>query len=214
MKYTGMTWGMWILFKKSFCDNMVDTLGFDKQTAVKITIAAKQKYKDIIMNLPEFEKADQFKINLVNSAMFAAFYLNMPKKPSLDKMTEYYEKSMMTAPMKWFCQMSGKQKFSPKDINDMKKTAALRAAERNPYSWNMDFYEYKDGSGYEARFTKCGICTLMNELGISDVTPALCNLDYAMSKASGVSDFVRKYTLASGGPYCDCGYKNIHMRKN
>ena len=89
----------------------------------------------------------------------------------------------------------------------MKKTAKLRAADRNPYSWNMDFYEYADGSGYEARFTKCGICTLMKELGLYDLTPALCRLDYTMSEASGVTDFVREYTLASGGPYCDCGYK-------
>ena len=23
----------------------------------------------------------------------------------------------------------------------------------------------------------------------------------------GVSDFVREFTLVSGGPYCDCGYR-------
>ena len=86
-------------------------------------------------------------------------------------------------------------------------TAALKAADRNPYSWNMDYYEYPDGSGYEARFTKCGICTLTKELGLYDLTPALCRLDYAMSDAGGASEFVREYTLASGGPYCDCGYK-------
>ena len=28
-----------------------------------------------------------------------------------------------------------------------------------------------------------------------------------MSVAGGATDFVRQYTLASGGPYCDCGYK-------
>ena len=38
-------------------------------------------------------------------------------------------------------------------------------------------------------------------------TPALCRLDYTMSEAGGATDFVRQYTLASGGPYCDCGYK-------
>ena len=86
------------------------------------------------------------------------------------------------------------------------KTAALRAGDRNPYSWNMDFFEYEDGSGYEARFTTCGICTLMQALGLYDLTPALCHLDYTMSDAGGASDFVREYTLASGGPYCDCGY--------
>ena len=45
------------------------------------------------------------------------------------------------------------------------------------------------------------------EAGLYDLTPALCRLDYTMSEAGGVTDFVRQYTLASGGPYCDCGYK-------
>ena len=45
------------------------------------------------------------------------------------------------------------------------------------------------------------------ELGLYDLTPALCHLDYTMSEAGGVTNFVRQYTLASGGPYCDCGYK-------
>ena len=109
--------------------------------------------------------------------------------------------------MQWFCCKSGKSKFTAKDIAAMKATAALQAADRNPYSWNMEFYEYPDGSGYEGRFTRCGICVLMKELGLYDLTPALCHLDYTMSEAGGVTNFVRQYTLASGGPYCDCGYK-------
>ena len=43
--------------------------------------------------------------------------------------------------------------------------------------------------------------------GAVDLTPALCRLDYTMSEVSDVTDFVRQYTLATGGPYCDCGYK-------
>ena len=92
-------------------------------------------------------------------------------------------------------------------IQGMKDTAALRAADRNPYSWNMEYLPYPDGSGYEARFTTCGICTLMKELGLFDLVPAMCRLDYTMSEAGGASEFVREYTLASGGPHCDCGYK-------
>ena len=82
-----------------------------------------------------------------------------------------------------------------------------KATDRSPYSWSMEFYEYPDGSGYEGRFTKCGICVLMKKLGLYDLTPALCHLDYTMSESGGATDFVRQYTLASGGPYCDCGYK-------
>ena len=128
-------------------------------------------------------------------------------KAIIHDLPEYYAKSMMTKPMKWFCRRSGKSKFTEKDIAGMKAAAALRAADRNPYSWNMDFYEYPDGSGYEGRFTRCGICVLMKKLGLYDLTPALCRLDYTMSEAGGVTDFVRQYTLASGRAYCDCGYK-------
>lgn len=35
----------------------------------------------------------------------------------------------------------------------------MKAADRNPHSRNMEFYENLDGSGHEGRFTKCAICT-------------------------------------------------------
>lgn len=207
MKYAGMPLGMWVLFAGSFQKQLIAVLGYDKATAKQITKISKPKYKEIIAKLLEFEKTDRFKMNLVNCAIIGAFILSMPERPDVDILSDYYAKSMMTKPMKWFCRMSGKKKFTKKDIVGMKATAALRAADRNPYSWNMELYEYPDGSGYEARFSKCGICVLMKELGLYDLTPALCHLDFTMSEAGGVTDFVRRYTLASDGPYCDCGYK-------
>ena len=207
MRYTGMPMGMWMLFADSFRKHLSSVYGYDPETAKSITQKAKPQYKKIIRDLPEFEKTDRFKMNIVNCAMLSAFLLNLPEKPAAEKTAEYYRASMMIAPMKWFCWMSGKRKFSEKDIQGMKDTAALNAADRNPYSWNMEYLPYPDGSGYEARFSKCGICTLMRELGLFDLVPAMCALDYTMSEAGGASEFVRKYTLASGGPYCDCGYK-------
>ena len=207
MKYTGMPFGMWMLFAPSFRNQLTAVFGYGTNTAKAITKQAKTKYREIIAGLPEFEKGDRFKMNLVNCAMVGAFVLSMPERPDVEHLTVYYANAMMTKPMKWFCRMSGKSKFTEKDIAGMKATAALRAADRNPYSWNMEFYEYPDGSGYEGRFTKCGICVLMKQLGLYDLTPALCRLDYTMSQAGGVTDFVRQYTLASGGPYCDCGYQ-------
>ncbi len=207
MKYIGMPMGMWVLFRRSFREKMVSVLGYDERRAARITREAKPRYRKIIAKLPEFEKADRFKMNIVNCAMLSAFLLSMETMPPVEQLTEYYGQAMMIRPMKWFCRMSGKKKFSDKDIRGMKATAELKAADRNPYSWNMEFLPYPDGRGYEARFTKCGICTLMKELGLYEMVPAMCRLDYTMSEAGGVSDFVREYTLASGGPYCDCGYR-------
>ena len=184
MKYLGMPMGMWTMFAGSFQKQLTAVFGYDSDTAKGTAKNAKPKYKAIISDLPEFEKADRFKMNIVNCAMIGAFILSMPERPDVERL---------------------------KDIAGMKATAALRAADRNPYSWNMEFYEYPDGSGYEGRFTKCGICVLMQDLGLYDLTPALCHLDYTMSEAGGVTDFVRQYTIASGGPYCDCGYKKKQL---
>ena len=207
MQYLGMPAGMWHLYRKSFRDHLVSDFGYDQRTADEVTAKAKWKYRSIIDKLPEFEKEDIFKMNIVNCALLSAFILNMPERPDVEKLTEFYAKAMMNAPTKMFFSLNGKNKFSPEDLKGMKQTADLKAADRNPYSWNMDLFEYKDGSGYEARFTKCGICTLMKELGLYDLVPAMCRFDYTMAEASGTYDFVREYTLAGGGPCCDCGYK-------
>lgn len=198
---------MWALFSKSFQQNLVTVFGLDRYSAGTVKAKAKPKYKEIIAGLPEFEKGDRFKMNIVNCALLSAFVLNMPERPDVKRLTAYYAGSMMTPAMKWFCSKRGKSKFTKKDISSMKAAERLRAADRNPYSWNMKFLPYPDGSGYEARFTACGICTLMRELGLYNLVPAMCRLDYTMAEAGGTSDFVREYTLASGGPYCDCGYK-------
>ena len=207
MKYVGMPMDMWALFSKSSQQNLVTVFGLDRYSAGTVKAKAKPKYKEIIAGLPEFEKGDRFKMNIVNCALLSAFVLNMPERPDVKRLTAYYAGSMMTPAMKWFCSKRGKSKFTKKDISSMKAAERLRAADRNPYSWNMKFLPYPDGSGYEARFTACGICTLMRELGLYDLVPAMCRLDYTMAEAGGTSDFVREYTLASGGPYCDCGYK-------
>ena len=207
MKYIGMPFAVWLLFGKSFERNLSVVFCLSPSTAKSVMRQAKRKYKEIIENLPVFEKGDRFQMNIVGCAMLAAVVLKMPERPDVETLTVYYRSSMMTGIMKWFCRLSGKQKFTPKDIEGMKKTAAFRAADRNPYSWNMDFLPYADNSGYEARFTKCGICTLMQEQGLFDLVPAMCALDYAMSEAGGASQFVRECTLANGDDYCDCGYK-------
>ena len=207
MKYMGMPLGMWLLYRKSFREHLVSVLGFTAREAKEIAEKAKPKYREVIEKLPDFEKGDRFQMNIVNCALLCAFLLSMDERPNVETATVFYAEAMMNAPTRWFCRMGGKRKFTDADIRSMKQTAELRAADRNPYSWNMDYLPYPDGSGYEARFTKCGICTLMKELGLFELTPAMCHLDYTMSEAGGASDFVRQYTLASGGPYCDCGYR-------
>ena len=207
MRYVGQPMALWWIFRRSFRRELVNALGMTPEAAARTTAAAKRQYREILAGVPAFERGDRFQVNLVSCAMLGAFVLSMPERPDVTALTAYYDAAMMTAPMRWFCRRSARSKFSAKDRAAMEAAAARRAADRNPYSWNMEYRPYPDGSSYEARFTHCGICMLMRELGLYDLTPALCRLDYSMSAAGGASEFVRAHTLASGGPYCDCGYK-------
>lgn len=66
MKYSGMPAGMWLLFVRSFRRNLTEVLGFSNDAAGAITAKAKSKYAETIRNLPEFEKGDRFKMNIVS----------------------------------------------------------------------------------------------------------------------------------------------------
>ena len=99
MKYAGMPFGMWMLFAGSFQKQLTAVLGYDAATARAITKKAKPQYRQIIRRLPEFEKADRFKMNIVNCAMLGAFILSMPQRPEVDRLTDYYARSMLTKPM-------------------------------------------------------------------------------------------------------------------
>ena len=57
MKYAGMPMGMWVLFAPSFRRNLTRFFGLDEAAAKTATREAKEKYRKIIGELPEFEKA-------------------------------------------------------------------------------------------------------------------------------------------------------------
>ena len=60
MKYTDMPLAMWLVFVKSFRNNLTTVLGIKPSEAKEITQKAKRKYKEIIAKIPEFEKKDRF----------------------------------------------------------------------------------------------------------------------------------------------------------
>ena len=88
MTYFGMPFGMWALFAPSFRKQLTAVFGYDADKAKAIAKIAKPKYREIISELPEFEKGDRFKMNLVNCAMIGAFILSMPEHPKVDRLTD------------------------------------------------------------------------------------------------------------------------------
>ena len=95
MRWMGMPIAIWAVFAKSFQAQLTAVLGYDPDTARKITEKAKPKYREIITKLPEFEKGDRFRMNIIGCAMLGAFVLCMPCRPDVESLTDYYENSRM-----------------------------------------------------------------------------------------------------------------------
>ncbi|MFR2147544.1 MAG: hypothetical protein ACLS5C_03925 [Waltera sp.] len=110
--------------------------GYDADAAQAIT-KKQSRSTAIIADLRSLKKY-RFKMNIVNCAMLGAFILSMPQRPAVDRLTDYYAKAMMTAPMQWFCRKSGKSKFTAKDIAAMSH-CRLKAADRNPIRGTWSF---------------------------------------------------------------------------
>ena len=111
MKYMGMPAGMWLLFAAPFRRSLAANCGGSRAAMGEIARRAKVKYREIIGRLPEFEKGDRFRMNIVSCAMLSAFLLSMDEKPTTEQAEAFYNEGMMIGAMRWFCRMSGKRKF-------------------------------------------------------------------------------------------------------
>ena len=126
MRYMGIPMGMWVLFAGSFRAQLTETLGFSSTEAGAAAGEAKRRYRQIIAELPPFERADRFQVNLVSCAMLGAFLLSLPQCPDVELLTDYYARAMMIPAMKWFCRKSGKNKFTKKELAGLRREQECR----------------------------------------------------------------------------------------
>ena len=202
MKQFFMPAAMWHIFRRSFRENLF-ILGVSDGNA--IMVRAKQKYNEIVEQIPPFGKNDILLVNILSAATVAAVYLSLPEKASVEQVEEYYRRSMGdNAVMNLVLRntknfTAGYQKRLARDAQKSQQSA-------NPYTWRYTYTAGQTLDSFDAVFDKCGICHLFKTLGIPEITPALCAYDYEMAKHTNTV-FTREYTLATGGPVCGCHYR-------
>lgn len=203
MKYDIICKLMWLMFKNSFSSTLKNDLKIDKYK--KVMKKGKKKYKEILKTIPDFDKDDRFKINIISCAQISSILLSCDKKLSLDEATLLYHQAMSNKIMKKFSKRT--TNYTTEGQENLAKSALTSQTRTNPYTWKFDYIKGKNNNEYTAIFKTCGICKLMNELNLTEYIPALCSLDYVMAEMNNTT-FTREYTLASGGPYCDCHYNH------
>lgn len=203
MKYAFLPRAMWMIFRGSFQRELHRMSNADAKSTID---RAGKRYREILAPIPEFEKGDRFLFNILSASMLAAVYLELPEKPCLKQVEDFYHHAMTdNAVMKKF--MKKKNSYTEKGQAKLAQQAADSAGRlaRNPYTWQFTYEPGPDINSYSAIFTACGIKYLFETLGISEITPAMCTYDYDMAELGG-SIFTREHTLAEGGPCCDCHY--------
>lgn len=204
MTYTFLPKAMWAIFRPTFERELYRMSNADAKSIMK---AAAVRYREILKPIPEFDKGDRFLINILSAAMLAAVYLELPEKPDVKKVEDFYHHAMTdNAVAKLFLKKGGS--YTEKKQAKLARQAADSAGRyaRNPYTWQFTYEPGPDINSYCARFTTCGIKYLFETLDISEITPAMCTYDYDMAELAG-SIFTREFTLAGGGPCCDCHYR-------
>ena len=199
---------MWVLFAPSFKKHL-PILGVSDRKAVMEK--AKEQYSSIIKVIPPFGKNDMLFLNLISAAEIAAIYLSLDPKPSCEKVKEYYGTSMDGSPLMRIYLRSIRY-YSARYQKRLEKQAKASQLSDNPYSWRFKFFAGKSLDTFDAIFDRCGICYLFSNLGISEITPAMCAYDYNMAKWTNTI-FTRESTLGSGGSVCDCHYRNARQHR-
>ena len=193
---------MWKVFRPTFQKNTSIIGVEDSRTLMK---KAKIKYYEILKDIPEYGENDVLLINLIGAAMYAAVYISLEKKPTIDQLSEYYEIAMNSnIVMKIFLKSSNY--YSKKYQDSLKKSSEKSQKSSNPYTWRFKIIQGDTLENFDVIFDKCGIWHMMNQLGILEATPALCRYDYGMAKLTNTV-FTREQTLAGGGTMCDCHYQ-------
>lgn len=202
MRYGIMPKLMWQVFAPSFKRALPL---ITEQAASALMKNARAAYRHILSGIPEFDKDDRFLMNILSAAMLVAVLKQLGSKPSLEQVTAYYHKAMNeNAVMKLFLRKSNN--YNEKAQSKLAQQALASQRCDNPYSWKFTYEAGRDINSYTTIFSTCGICHLFEVQGLNEYIPAMCNYDYDMAAGSGTI-FTRQYTLAGGGPCCDCHYQ-------
>ncbi len=210
MKYSALPKLMWMVFKKDFKKQLTET--FNESNPKQVMKNAHLRYKEILAGVDEFKKDDRFLMNILSCAMLSSILLTVENKYDLETVRVYYRKVMCENTILKSKAKKSKS-YTLKGREKLKKSAEESMSNENPYSWKFTVEEGKTLNQYVATFYTCGICYLMRKLGLEEYIPAMCSLDYDMARLNNTK-FTRKFTLASGGKYCDCHYDHQTKKMN
>lgn len=195
---------MWTAFKGTFEKALFSELNV--RDPKKVMKSVHEDYKRILSEVDEFDPGNRFMVNILSCSMLTAVLMNLTFQPTVEQVRNYYRQAMSG---NFFMQYAAKhsKSYTVKGREALKAAAARSQETTNPYDWRFTVEDGETIHQYTATFYTCGICHLMTKWGFAEYIPAMCTFDYDMA-AMNNTEFTREFTLAGGGPYCDCHYNH------
>ncbi len=136
--------------------------------------------------------------------VFGAYLLAVYKATDGEMSEELFKKCVDSISNSTIIKLKGKtgNMFSQKTVAEQRRLERLGKEESYKNVWEIDF-DYVDGSGEcYITYTKCGLCSLGKQEGLSHLIKYLCGIDYAIFKHQGLV-LDRTKTLAYGDEHCN-----------
>ena len=78
---------------------------------------------------------------------------------------------------------------------------SMRMSEEYEYAWRFEYEKPDEEYSVKIKCTRCGACRFLNEKGLADIMPYVCNIDFETAAAFGIP-YYRNKVIAYGDECC------------
>lgn len=145
--------------------------------------------------------------NLVGCCEYAALFLvgkdyNLSNDQIGELLTKLEERHFKPLPL--IVQKVVRKLLKKAFVHDMLKKMAeksLKYSSEYPYAWEYRYEEPDNLYSHKYSCTRCGACMFLNEMGLGDIMPYICNIDFVAFAAFGLP-YYRNEVIGYGDKKC------------
>ena len=184
---------------------------FGSEQAPLLRADARQKFEDLLPQLPYLGGEKPFTDFVMFTAMTLAFYrASLARGKSLEQFAiilYQLEKEYLESTPKFLLRIFGPRTFGNRYLNKVRQRAVETQQRQYPENYVFEFVE-GDGINFDygIDYLECGACKFLESQNASELAPYICPADVLYSELLGWG-LSRTQTIAEGADRCDFRFK-------
>ena len=179
----------------------------DRDVAKRAYQRGKGFYRDLLLTAPSLGEGNPMLPTFCESMVFVALWLGADGGLTVDDLRLVTADVLGIAPLKIVGVVkNGNRGPHALDfqLEAMRENEAWAQEHEGEYeaAWRVSFDDERHEDGIFFEYTRCPIAEHCSSLGLGEVTPALCEIDYLMCDLIH-AHLYREHTIAEGAPTCD-----------